>query len=243
MRHFVALLFIVAFSTIFTPSIAHADDLGQPTTPEAKRHFAEGTRLYRQREFEKAIEAYKAGAMLENAPIFSHNLAQCYRELGRYEEAIWYFERFLHSAQPSRDTKAKIEGIVKQMKADLAKRPKPEPAVVPVAKPTPAPLPAVVPQPKREPMARRRSLAPWIAIGAGALVVAGSGVLYAFDEDPNPNMPDPSYLDTAPYSILIASAGVGAIVVGAVLKWDDFKSAPTVAVGSSSAMLGWTGSF
>lgn len=55
--------------------------------------------------------------------------------------------------------------------------------------------------------------------------------------------PEESYRETARYGVAIGAAGVASIGVGAWLWWRGSRSAPTVAVGRSSAMIGWAGSF
>jgi hypothetical protein len=49
----------------------------------AREHLIRGNRLYNTRAFDAAIEAYKAGALAEPAPVFDYNLGQTYRQLGR----------------------------------------------------------------------------------------------------------------------------------------------------------------
>lgn len=67
---------------------ARAAPLARPASPEAQEHLDRGNRLYGTRPFEEAIAEYKAGALIEPAPVFDYNLGQCFRQLGRYQEAI-----------------------------------------------------------------------------------------------------------------------------------------------------------
>ena len=87
-RAFMLVPLLVAMLVAALPATAHGDPLAKPASAIACEHLTAGNRLYRLREFEKAVEAYKAGAISEDAPVFHYNLAQCYRELGRYEEAL-----------------------------------------------------------------------------------------------------------------------------------------------------------
>lgn len=165
----------VFFVLMLSSSSAFADEsIARPTTAEAKERFAKGNALYRTREFEKAIMEYKAGVLIEDIPVFAYNLAQCYRQLGRYEEAIWYYKNFLHRAGPTGEMRDAIEGFLKQMEEELAKKQKPEPRVeqAPVLKPAQPPPPV----PKMVTVSERG--APWYADKMG-WTFAGCGVIGA----------------------------------------------------------------
>lgn len=169
---FCLVLTIVAVS--LEPSHVHADvELARPTKLEAKEHLATGNRLYRVREFEKAIEEYKAGVLKEDVPLFGYNLAQCYRQLGRYEEAIWHYERFMSRAQPTGEMKTAIEGFLTQMKDELEKRTMNKPPVEPAPERRVPPL-STAPIPKVEATIERQ--APWYRDRVG-WAVSGTGVV------------------------------------------------------------------
>jgi tetratricopeptide (TPR) repeat protein len=111
---------------------AHADDpLAKPTAAAAREHLSAGNKLYRLREFEKAVEAYKAGALVEDVPVFHYNLGQCYRQLGRYEDAIWHYDRFLERGNPTGQIRDAVEGFRAQMKGELEKKAMTQPPVGP----------------------------------------------------------------------------------------------------------------
>jgi len=99
------------------------DEIAKPTTVVARDRVTAGNRLYRVRQFEKALEEYKAGALKEDAPVFYYNLGQCYRQLGRFEEAIWHYQRFLNRANPLPEKyKQAVEDFISDMKAELDKK-------------------------------------------------------------------------------------------------------------------------
>ncbi len=157
-----------------TARIASADDaLAKPTDTEAQGRLTTGNRLYRMREFEKAIDEYKAGALKEDAPVFLYNLAQCYRQLGRYEDAIWHYERFLDRAKPTGQIKLAIDGFVQQMKDELAQRAKTNPPTD-VA---PSPTPVEVHEPKAPSLQTdiQPTSSHWYSDGVG-WAIAGAGV-------------------------------------------------------------------
>lgn len=95
----------------------------KPKITEALDHLARGNKLYNVRSFEEASVEYKAGALVEPAPIFDYNLGQCYRQLGRYDDAIWHYQRFLDRANPlPAKYKQAVEDFIREMKAEQEKR-------------------------------------------------------------------------------------------------------------------------
>jgi len=123
MQTLIRILCLIAASALL-PRVAIADDeIAKPIVPAAKEHLAQGTKLYRLRDFDKAIEEYKAGALVEDAPVFHYNLGQCYRQLGRPEDAIWHYQRFLDRANPLPPKyKQATEDFIRDMKAEVEKR-------------------------------------------------------------------------------------------------------------------------
>ncbi len=157
---------------------AFADDpLAKPKTTAAREHLTQGNKLYRLREFEKAIEEYKAGALRDEANVFLYNLGQCYRQLGKYDDAIWHYERFLSRAQPTGNLKTAIEDFVRQMKDERDKKAMTQPPVEPapeLATTTPPPPPVAI---TATTTSEERG-APWYADGAG-WALTGTGVIGA----------------------------------------------------------------
>ena len=132
-----AALVIVAGLLFSMP--AHAD-LSKPKSPEARKHLEQGNQYYRVREFDKAIKEYKAGAVLEDVPIFLYDLGQAYRQLGKYEEAIWYYRRYLSHGNVEGEVRLHVQNFIDVMKAEMEKaaRDKQPTDPEPRDKPTPA---------------------------------------------------------------------------------------------------------
>jgi tetratricopeptide (TPR) repeat protein len=163
---------------------ARADDSAMklPADSSAMAHYTHGNRLYRLRKFEEAIAEYQAGAMIEPVLVFDYNLGQCYRQLGKYVEAIWHYERFLKHGQPDGERQALITGFLSQMRAELKQKamsqpptdssPDPGPPGV-QPRPAPAPLTAGPPE-RREGISLRRKLA--IGVGSAGVAVVGLGL-------------------------------------------------------------------
>lgn len=103
---------------------ARAEDppLGKPKSQAALEHLARGNNLYKVRSFGEAAAEYKAGAVIEPAPIFDYNLGQCYRQLGKYEDAIWHYQQFVKTSPGTPEHNQAVQDFVKQMKAELEKK-------------------------------------------------------------------------------------------------------------------------
>ena len=61
----------------------------------AKTHFEEGRQLFRARRFREAIRAFELARALWPSPDLLFNIARAYEELGDYQVAVGYFERYL----------------------------------------------------------------------------------------------------------------------------------------------------
>ncbi len=167
-----------------------ADPLTRPEHPQAREHLARGNKLYAVREFARAIEEYKAGALLEDATVFQYNLAQSYRLLGNHEEALWHYERFLKRAQPQEPLRSAVLQFIEQQKAASEK------ATAHASAPS-----AQANEPGSEQRVRHGSAAPprrrpwthdrlgWSLVGSGIALGAASGVLFvlarSLDRDGN----------------------------------------------------------
>lgn len=158
---------------------AHANPLAKPTNVVAHDYLTTGNRFYRLREFDKAIEEYKAGAVREDAPVFYYNLGQCYRQLGRYEDAIWHYERFLERGKPTGEVDASVRDFIAQMKGELEKKAMKQPPIEPAPPPAASSssghtLPVAPPAEGHRGLVLQRKLA--IGIGVTGVAVVGLGV-------------------------------------------------------------------
>ena len=106
------------------PSLCAAQKgpLAKPTLPEAREHLALGNKLYNVRSFDDAVIEYKAGTLIEPAPVFDYNLGQCYRLTGKYQDAIWHYERFLARGKPQGELLDAVNDFIAQMKSELGKK-------------------------------------------------------------------------------------------------------------------------
>jgi len=91
-----------------------------PKTREAHDHLRRGVRLYNNQSFESAIEEFKVGALAEPCSTFDYNLGQAYRQLGKYKEALWHYQRFLNYGQPTGNVLEAVQQWITEMQAHLA---------------------------------------------------------------------------------------------------------------------------
>lgn len=170
-------LIVILLLSILAPT-AQADDSAMPADANALAHYTQGNRLYRLRKFDDAIAEYQAGAMIESASVFDYNLGQCYRQLGKYTEAIWHYERFLRNGPPDKERRALVTGFLSQMRAELERKAMTQPPTDISPDPTPPAAqfgPASLPPAERHRgMPLQRKLA--IGVGAAGVAVMGIGV-------------------------------------------------------------------
>jgi tetratricopeptide (TPR) repeat protein len=141
--------------------------------------------------FDEALVDYQAAYDVEPLPAFLFNIGQCYRNLGNYERAQFFFRRYT-ALEPRSPNRAAAERLIAEMDRLAAEREaakadaQPTMTAAPsLAAPAPAEPPAVAPlqasvaktsdDRARTPVYRRT----WFWVAASAVVVAG-GVATAF---------------------------------------------------------------
>lgn len=181
---------VIALALAFAGN-AHAGPLSKPTNLDAREHLERGNRLFEVGSFDAAIEEYKAGALIENAPLFLHNIALAYRMAGKRKESIFFYDQFKRRAKPTGEMLAEIDRLIDQMKSELEERSK----TMPPTEPAPSTRGSegvqssqgsghgVAPQGSVTTTAARVASSPdWFAIGmisAGSVgVLVGGGLLW-----------------------------------------------------------------
>ena len=79
-------------------SIAHAD-----VRTEARRHFRAGMALIQQGEVDAGVEELQEAYETLPHPNVLYNIARAYAEVGRYDEALEYFEMYMETDPPDRE--------------------------------------------------------------------------------------------------------------------------------------------
>ncbi|GMV38392.1 MAG: hypothetical protein AMXMBFR64_01080 [Myxococcales bacterium] len=148
-----------------------------------KRHVGVGIEAFTAERFAEALEAFQAARAIREVPNLVFNVARCLEKLGRNEEAITAFERFLAlpGSEASERTRAlkHLQALRDEMALRAAQDPGRSPVRVPVADDAPDPGISA-----RQPSASRSRALEWtlIGIGGAALVTAGVFGGLALDE-------------------------------------------------------------
>jgi hypothetical protein len=87
-------------------------------TIAAKDHFVAAQKLYDLGKFEAALAEYDAAYSAKPLPALLFNIAQCHRNLGRKERAVFFFRRYLELS-PAAKNRADVEASIAELEADL----------------------------------------------------------------------------------------------------------------------------
>jgi tetratricopeptide (TPR) repeat protein len=182
-----------------------AADPSEEDLRRARAYFEAGRALYSLGRYDDALKEFTAGYQLAPRPLFLINLGQSYRRLGRNDEAIAMYRRFMAEAPPNDPNRAEVERVVAELTNAPAAPPQ-SPAVVPRATAPAAPqerAPAVVaaaPTPGRPAFARRH----WWIFPLAGVVVAGLAVGI--------------YFAARPAGLNCGAAGLGCVDAGGGLR-------------------------
>lgn len=95
-------------------SVAHADSSEtKQNEKKAKKHFRQGQRMFAMGRFRPALESYEKAYTLSKYPDILFNMAQCYRNLGDYESAVFHFRTYLEKKPDAKNREAVTELITK----------------------------------------------------------------------------------------------------------------------------------
>lgn len=88
-----------------TPPATTLPSASTASDAEIEEHVAQGHRLYQLGRYQEAIAEYRRAYELRADPPFLFQIAECYRQLGAAEQALFYYDRFLAGAAegPERD--------------------------------------------------------------------------------------------------------------------------------------------
>jgi tetratricopeptide (TPR) repeat protein len=216
-----ALSLLLAFCVALLPYSAHA---GAAEDAKAKALFKEGEKEYNGGSFQSALEKYQQAYDLSPLPGFLYNEAQCYRQLGNFERASFFYGRFIDLSKPkapnvemaaklkaemdekaaaekaAADKKAADEAEAKRAadaKAAEDAKAKDAPVAANLIPPPQVDLSPPPPPPEEKPLYKSGVF--WTLVGVGIVAVAGgvaAGVLVSKNQ--KPQQPPPLSMTTLP---------------------------------------------
>src|SRR5688572_10716761 len=84
------------------------------STSEAKQMFERAEKAFRLGRFEEALADYAAAYERLPRPEFLFNMAQCHRNLGNYERAIFFLEGYLREGRNVED-RLEVETLISEL--------------------------------------------------------------------------------------------------------------------------------
>ena len=143
------LVIAVAFVALAVP--AQAADSEKTA---AKAHFEAATRLYDIHEYAKALDEYKAAYLAKPDPAFLFNVGQCYRKLGKLDQALEFYREYLKKAPPDDPNRPNVEARIRNTdNSDVFENDAPlKPAALPIQ---PPPIQPKAPPAQRTPSPHR----------------------------------------------------------------------------------------
>lgn len=141
--------------------------------------------------FDEALVDYQAAYAVEPLPAFLFNIGQCYRNMGDYEQAQFFFRRYttLDPRSPNRPAAERLIAEMQRLASERADNPAPPPALFPppaAAETAPAAAPApVVAETSGDRAATRRPIyrRTWFWVAVSAVVVGGVATAFAVAPD------------------------------------------------------------
>lgn len=132
-----------------------------------------GIRLFKEGNYDGAIQSFTAAYVLSPKPMFLFNIAQAHRKAGRPQDALVSYQLFLRKA-PDTPLRAETEAYIELVRTQISARPsdpvKPSVAVAPV------PVVPAVPSKAEARVPLYRRAWTWIAVGAAVAVTTGVAV-------------------------------------------------------------------
>ncbi len=148
--------------------------------PDPGALFRQGKEAFDAGRLQEALAAFTEAHELSSRPELLLNMAQCERGLGRIQEAIRLFERFIAEA-PDHRLRPAAERTLEELRTDAPKaftaQPTPKPDVADQA-PAQAPVEALRTTAPEPAVSTDRTWL-WVSVGVGVALLAGGAVVYA----------------------------------------------------------------
>jgi tetratricopeptide (TPR) repeat protein len=182
-------LFALFASWLVLQSAAFAQQ--GPVDPEVRKHYEEGKKDFRLRDFDGAITEWKAGYKLKADATFLYNIAQAYKEKGDFQTAIAFYQSYLKEL-PSADNRDTVQKTMDELKAKLAAPP-----------PKPDTNPPPTPPPPRSTETESHTSGVRIAgivVGVAGLGLVGTGVVFGLGAQSNQSAFDQAKANHDPWT-------------------------------------------
>jgi tetratricopeptide (TPR) repeat protein len=121
-----ATLFLSPLAPIQAQPKGAAKGLSKEQRERAKKLFDDAEAYYNIGEYDKALSGYREAYLLSKEPALLFNMGQCYRLLGKREEAIKVYRSFIKEA-PDSPLRPNVEEIILSLQAELQKGQDPGP--------------------------------------------------------------------------------------------------------------------
>jgi tetratricopeptide (TPR) repeat protein len=195
------------------------------TKEEALAAYQAGKQKMAVSDFDGALTAFLEADSLVPGPAPKYRIAVCYDELGRHDEALAAYQRFL-GAEPPDKYAEEIANARERIAALTRPEVVPEPAHAepePIDAPRPWPSAPVLPEEPASP-GRGLRIAGWIVLGVGLaatviVTIEGVQALSAkaeFDQDPTVDNADEAEAHASAADVVLPVA-LGATATGIVL--------------------------
>jgi tetratricopeptide (TPR) repeat protein len=116
MKLFIQACLFVSFSVFATGSFAQ-----ESNREKAKARFAEGSKAYSERSYERALLAFQESYELSGESGLLYNIATCQQELRQYAAAIKSYEEFV-AAQPKHPKRKEVEKTLIELREIVARK-------------------------------------------------------------------------------------------------------------------------
>jgi hypothetical protein len=113
-----AAVLAVAIVASFAARASHADGAGIDDQKEARRLFEHAELEFNVGKFPEALTDYQSAYEAKPLPGFLFNIAQCYRNMGNFERARFFFRRYL-ALEPHAPNRHRVDELIAEMSRQL----------------------------------------------------------------------------------------------------------------------------
>jgi tetratricopeptide (TPR) repeat protein len=114
-------LALLCWLVLLAPAGAQPSGPSEADLARAAELYQKAERLYEVREYEEAARLFKEAYLLSGEPALLLNMAQCYRFLERYDEALRTYEAYLRQ-DPESEYRGEVERLIGEMKEISARK-------------------------------------------------------------------------------------------------------------------------